>query len=103
MGEIRIDDKKLKNLYYDPKNSSSFSTEQKLREKYRGKTDIKKWLKQQEVYSLHKPVRYKFPRRKTISGGIDKIWQMDLCDVQNIAKYNKNYKYLLTVIDIHNF
>ena len=42
MGEIRIDDKKLKNLYYDPKNSSSFSTEQKLREKYRGKTDIKK-------------------------------------------------------------
>ena len=100
MGEIRITDEKLKNLYYDPKNSSSFSTEKKLKEKYRGKTDIKKWLKQQEVYSLHKPVRYKFPRRKTISGGIDKIWQMDLCDVQNIAKYNKNYKYLLTVIDI---
>ncbi|GFX60957.1 uncharacterized protein TNCV_1897171 [Trichonephila clavipes] len=29
--------------------------------------DVQKWLSQQDVYTLHKPVRYKFQRRKTIA------------------------------------
>jgi hypothetical protein len=28
------------------------------------------------------------------------VWESDLLDVQDISKFNNNYKYLLTVIDI---
>jgi len=28
------------------------------------------------------------------------VWESDLLDVQNISKFNDNYKYLLTVIDV---
>jgi transposase InsO family protein len=32
--------------------------------------------------------------------GIDDQWDVDLMDMQNIAKYNKGYKYILIAIDI---
>jgi len=28
------------------------------------------------------------------------VWETDLLDVQNVSKFNDNYKYLLTVIDV---
>ena len=28
------------------------------------------------------------------------LWEPDLLDVQNIGKFNDNYKYILTVIDV---
>ena len=49
---------------------------------------------------LHKPVRRKFKRRQVISHGIDDIWAADLVEMQPFAKYNKGFKYILTVIDI---
>ncbi|MGY0408824.1 MAG: hypothetical protein ACWIPJ_10815 [Polaribacter sp.] len=49
---------------------------------------------------LHKKVITKFPKRKVISYGIDKIFAADLIDMQKYSKQNKQYKYLLTVIDI---
>ena len=32
--------------------------------------------------------------------GIDEQWTADLIDVVNIAKYNRGYRYLLTVVDV---
>ena len=32
--------------------------------------------------------------------GIDKQWAADLIEVINIAKYNRGYRYLLTVVDV---
>ena len=32
--------------------------------------------------------------------GIDEIWSADLVDMQAFSKFNQNYKYLLTIIDI---
>jgi len=29
------------------------------------------------------------------------VWESDLLDLQNISKFNNNYKYLLTVIVLH--
>ena len=49
---------------------------------------------------LHKPVRRKFPGRRVIVHGIDDIWAADLVEMQPFSRYNKGYKYLLTVIDI---
>ena len=49
---------------------------------------------------LHRKVITKFPKRKVVSHGVDKIWAADLIDLQKISKQNKHYKYLLSVIDI---
>ena len=49
---------------------------------------------------LHKPAPKKFPKRKVIVTGIDKIWAADLVDVQAFSKDNDGVRYLLTVIDI---
>ena len=48
---------------------------------------------------LHKPRKINFTRRKVISNHIDHIWGCDLITMIKYSKQNKNYKYILTVID----
>ena len=48
---------------------------------------------------LHKPRKINFERRKVISNNIDHIWGIDLITMIKYTKQNKNYKYILTVID----
>ena len=61
--------------------------------------NVKDWLKSQETYTLHKPVRRRFKRRKTYCLGVDHLWQIDLVDVSSLSRYNDGYRYLLTCID----
>lgn len=49
---------------------------------------------------LHKPIRHKFKRRRVFVFNIDDIWSADLKDMHQLAEQNKNYKYLLNVIDL---
>ena len=49
---------------------------------------------------LHKPIRRKFKTRRVISNGIDDIWSADLVFMDKLSKWNKGYKYLLTIIDV---
>jgi Integrase core domain len=53
----------------------------------------------QLVKELHKPARKNYKRRRTIIKGIDDLWQSDLCQLDGYAKDNKNYKFILVVID----
>lgn len=55
--------------------------------------------KTQLVNELHKPVRIHFKRRRTIIKGLDDLWQMDLAEMGNYARENKNFKYILVLID----
>ena len=48
---------------------------------------------------LHKPRKINFERRKVISNNIDHIWGIDLITMIKYFKQNKNYRYILTVID----
>jgi hypothetical protein len=57
-------------------------------------------LKTQWVYSLHKPARKKFPRRKYVSRSINYQWQADLMDMQKYSRENEGYRYILIVIDL---
>ena len=50
---------------------------------------------------LHKPVIRKFNRRKVQSPFIDNIWGADPADMQLISKFNKEFSFLLCVIDIY--
>ena len=59
---------------------------------------VKNWLRSQDAYTLHRSVRKKFARRKTFSKGINDVFQADLADMQNLARYNDNFRYMLTCV-----
>jgi len=97
----------LLEIYHDPSSAGSYGGIERLiaeakRRGLRGITRDKvvKILADEQAYSLHKPVRRKFQRNKTYVSGIDVQWQADLADMQNLAKENNGFKYLLTCIDV---
>ena len=61
---------------------------------------VKTWSQSKDTYTLHKPVRYNFPRNRVIVTGIDDQWQADLVDISSLARFNKGYKFFLTCIDV---
>ena len=63
-----------------------------------GNNEIKQNLQLAE--ELHKPIIWKFKKRKVYSGFKDNIWGADLSDIQLISKINKGFRFLLSVIDI---
>ncbi len=73
----------MEDYYEDPKNPGAFSGLNSLflslREKNKNldKEFLKEWLKDQEVYTLHKPKIKKFERNKIESPGIDNTFQAD--------------------------
>ena len=91
--------KNLEKLYYDPKTGYS-GVENLARKSGLNRSQVEKWLTQQNVYSLHKPIKHRFKTRRVIVSKIDDQWQADLVDMQKYKTYNKNYNYILTVIDI---
>ena len=74
--------------------------EAKKQSKTLSRREVTKWLSDQGAYTLHKPARIHFKRNKTIVSDVDAQWQADLVDMKQFSKYNKGYKYILTVIDI---
>lgn len=93
----------LDRIYYTPKHSASYGGVGAVERVVKGRKDKKKvkhWLSTQDTYSLHKPVRYRFPRRRIVVGGIDHQWQADLVDLSRLGKDNKGIKFLLTCIDV---
>ena len=49
---------------------------------------------------LHKLIIRKFKKRKVCSCFIGNIWGTDLADMQLISKFNKGFRFVLSVIDI---
>lgn len=98
----------LKKIWYDPRHPGSFAGATKLYEivKKEGKYDIglnriKKFLQNQDAFSLQKKVRRRgFKRRRVIVQGIDYQWEADLADVQNLSEFIKGIKYLLVIVDV---
>ena len=100
-------EKTLSSTYLDPSQPASFggldAVYRAVKEKGKNKISrkqVRDWLSQQDVYTLHKPARRRYKRSRVIVPGIDAEFQADLVDVQNLSRYNKGYKYLLTCIDI---
>ena len=87
--------------YEDPKQPGAlggvrpFARAHKLKD-----PEAKELLQHVLSYTLHKPVRKRFPTAPTLVFGPNEQWQMDLVDMQKLSKWNKGYKYLLTVIDV---
>ena len=94
-------------IYYDPKHPGSFQGPEKLywavrkEGKFRiSKAQIQEWLMKQEVYTVNRFVTKKFKRSRVIVAGINDIWDSDLMDMRNLAKYNLGINYVLVAIDI---
>lgn len=94
--------KMLKDVYYNVKRPGSYGGVDSLSRVSRDvkKNTIKKWLEGEDTYTIHKPIKRKFRRRKVITGGINHQFQADLVDLQNIKKGNNKTNYLLTCIDV---
>src|SRR5918995_297941 len=93
----------LMDAYYDPKHPGSFAGATSFQRHVNGSfknKDVKTWLSEQDAYTLHKPIRLVFRRRKTFTVGINDLWQADLVDLSALAKFNDKYKYILTCIDV---
>ena len=85
-------------IYLNPALVGSFGGVEPLRQAA-GK-DPKEWLRTQDSYTLYKPVRRRFRRRKYVVKGIDALWQADLADMKDLADWNGGHKYILIVIDV---
>ena len=99
--------KYLASIYYDVNHPGSYAGPDKLylavksEGKFKiGKYRIRKWLQDQESYSLTRGARRKFPRNRVIVDGVDSQWDIDLADMSQISKENDSYKYVLVAIDI---
>jgi hypothetical protein len=96
----------LHKVYFDCTSTACYSGSHsvlKAAKKINKKITLKNvndFLRLQNCYSLHKPVRRKFKRNKTFSAGIDVNWQADLADMKSLKKQNKGMTYLLVCIDV---
>ena len=100
------DEKYLKDLYYNPSRKSAFAGLNKLWRYVRAsgrnisRRNLSEWLSKQDVYTSHHPIVRRFSRKKVITRGIDDVWDVDLCDMTKLAKYNDDYTTLGIFIDI---
>lgn len=83
MGELK---------YFDPKQPNS----------YRGAylQNEKEWLKGEDTYTFHFPLRKNFKRQRVVVSGIDAQFQSDLMDLQSISKHNRGFRFIVIVIDV---
>ena len=97
----------LNKIYYDVKHPAGLGSKALLlasAKKSNKKvtfSDVEEFLAEQDAYTLHKPVRNRFERRKILSRGLDNIWQIDLMDMSKIAKENKGNRYILVSVNIN--
>ena len=96
----------LNELYLNTKSSVAFTSPLALYRVAKRKipsltlAEVKTWLQQNDTYTLHRPVSYRFKRNPVLVDGIDDQWQADLVDISSIARFNKGFRYLLTCIDV---
>ena len=93
-------EEKLSAIYYNPAHPGSYGGIKPLA-KAAGVSEgkAKAWLTKQRVYTLHKQPKRRFPRRRIVVQETDEQWQVDLCDLPSIARYNSGNRYILTAID----
>ena len=91
----------MDDTYYDVSKPGSYGGISNLtRYSEANAKDSEEWLSKQDAYTLHKPVRFNFKRRRVFTKGIDDLWQADLVDLSSLARYNDSYRYILTCIDV---
>ena len=90
----------LQALYRDPSNPGSLGGVRRFARANRlSLKAVRNALEQDVAYTLHKPVRRRFPTSRVQVMGMDHQWVADLVDMQKLASKNRGTKYLLTIVD----
>lgn len=93
----------ISKLYYNLDEPTAFSSHGPLqRASQKSSRQVNRFLENQSVYSKHKQVRYKFPRRKTTGEFVFSHVQADLVEMIKFSRNNKGYRYCLTMIDCYS-
>ena len=61
---------------------------------------VKRWLQNQESFSLHKPLCRAFCHLKVIIGGLNDQYKVDLVDMQKLKDKSDGVRFLLVIIDV---
>ena len=88
--------------YYDLEHEAVYAGARKLL-RVNDKKEKKKiyaWLSNQDGYTLHHPIKRRFPRLSYNVTNIDDVWKCDLLQLTSIKDYNDGYCYILEVIDV---
>src|SRR6267154_2654310 len=87
--------------YTNPPHAGSFRGLDSIRRHTKVNVNTaREWLMGEKSYTLHKQSKTKFRRRRTISKGINELWQADLVDMSLLSNENDSHRYLLTCIDV---
>jgi hypothetical protein len=91
----------LESTYYGLEDPASYGSIDRLAKRTgTSKKKTREWLKGQDTYTLHRPVKRKFDRRRVYAKHVNDIVQLDLADMQSLAKYNDGYRFILLLIDV---
>src|SRR6267154_742869 len=87
--------------YTNPPHAGSFRGLDSIRRHTKVNVNTaREWLMGEKSYTLHKQKKTKYRRRRTISKGINELWQADLVDLSLLSNENNSQRYLLTCIDV---
>lgn len=96
----------LTKIWYDAKHPAGFAGPEALykviqkENKFKiGKHRIKRWLQNQDSYSVRRQLRRKLKSQKILVNGVNYMWDTDLADVSNLKSDNEGYIFLLVIID----
>ena len=99
-------EKVLRSIYEDVRSPAAFGGVEPLYREARRRglpvtrEVVRRWLAANVTYTLHRPAARRIKRNKVQVFYIDQTWQMDLADLQPLARHNQGTKYILTVIDL---
>ena len=98
-GSLSTNEKKLLELKYT-KGPGAYGSIKNLQKSTKLKPNkLKLFLVGKNAHTKHKDYRKRFPTLKVIVYDINEIWSLDLAYVDNLAKENKDVKYLLVAVD----
>ena len=89
-----------KNPKYDGYQRGLTSMFYKFFDKKTSGSGVKSMSNEQLAKELHKPIIRNFRKRKVYLPFKDNVWDADLADMQPISKFNKEFRFLLCIIDI---
>jgi len=102
-------DSYLRTIYYRPESPASFSNLFALWKHVKSDNTrppgltyklVRNWLKLQETHLMHSAAPARFKTEHIVTDYIDQEWQSDLIDMQKLARQNRNFKFILVVIDL---
>jgi L-rhamnose mutarotase len=100
--ENQVDKKKIISQYLTPGSASGFSSRTSFlkNSKFKNKEEVENVLSNLRTYSIHKPIRRTYKRRKVHVNFIDDTWTFDIGVMLKYKFSNSHFGYFLVVQDI---